>query len=344
MTQPTATAFWLTNDASFANSCSSLIVSCHYQTHGADNMASSSDLEQQSASAEGQFGTPEHCFSTDTIPSQHLALENSSAEWLSSIAFPGHWLFTAAWAHNSNPDTAATEDWTISTASVTEQFMSGAGNAMQGTACCSALPGDCSDPLVCTAQELVAAAAASATPGVHAPRADSAALLNSGTVLLLGQGSTTICGTNTAPVAEVPSAQCAGPRALCEHTVLQDSPSGSVLLPAQQPCPQLQQQPASRTSGGISGAGIRVGQPLRRSARRRQGLLIDSQAGMQLLVDAAVDRLPGGGACAPKPGAPAVLQDDCHHQAGQQSSSSAVLQQPGRTPCAAQPAATASLC
>jgi hypothetical protein len=221
---------------------------------------------------------------TDFIPSPlSLGVEQWQDPASSRAAAP-HWLFTAAWAGVVQDTTGtaavvdgAEDDWTISTASMTQENLSSAENNGQdgpgSSAACN-----CSDPVVCNAQGLVAAAAASATPGVHAPVADSAALLNSGAVLLFGQGSTTMHGTNTAQGAGASAGSGMFSPDSCRSHVL----SSSQHAEQEHTTAHAPSQHAVRTLG-VSGAGRR-----RTGSRRRQGLLVDSQAGMQQLVAASV--------------------------------------------------------
>jgi hypothetical protein len=142
---------------------------------------------------------------------------------------------------------------------------------------------DGSDPLVSKAQELVAAAAACTTPGVHAPLSDSAALLNSGAVLLLGQGSTTMYGTNTAASVEAsPGGTILSPDECRSHVL--SSPQHTSALQQASPAAQRPQQQQQRSPAACRRAASRASR--RRANRRRQGLLVDSQAGMQQLVAA----------------------------------------------------------
>lgn len=193
-----------------------------------------------------------------------------------------HWLFTAAWAATATAGEGECSDrdrddlpaaWTISTASMPQEALSSCEHAAQGM--------DGSDPLVSKAQELVAAAAACTTPGVHAPLADSAALLNSGAVLLLGQGSTTMCGTNTAASVEASAGGTILSPDECRSHVL-SSPQQTSTLQQESPAAQRAQQ--QRSAAACRRAATRASR--RRANRRRQGLLVDSQACMQQLVAA----------------------------------------------------------
>lgn len=208
-----------------------------------------------------------------------LQEEDDDSSSLHVTASP-HWLFTAAWAATATAEEGECSDrddlpaaWTISTASMPQEALSSCEHAAQGM--------DGSDPLVSKAQELVAAAAASTTPGVHAPLADSAALLNSGAVLLLGQGSTTMCGTNTAASVEASAGGTILSPDECRSHVL-SSPQHTSTLQQESPAAQCAQHQQSLAS--CRRAATRASR--RRANRRRQGLLVDSQAGMQQLVAA----------------------------------------------------------
>lgn len=259
-------------------------------------------------------GAPRGPEQTHFIPStQPVAGDNWRLGAIPPRVASPHWLFpsvfTAAAMHGGTTDDTevhSTEDWTISTASTVPGISCSAApyqfeQDLSASALLSPAEADCSDPLVCTAQELVAAAVAALPPGVHAPVADSAALLNSGAVLLFGHASTTMCGTNTAQDAEHTACSLLSADG-CDSHVL--STTGSRLQDPSAPVaamvlPQQEQQAAaaaeSRTAAAAATEGLGPGGRAVRArlrSRRRQGLLVDSHAGMQQLVAAAAVSLP----------------------------------------------------
>lgn len=249
---------------------------------------------------------------THLIPStQPVAGDNWRLGAIPPRAASPHWLFpsafTASGMHGGTADDTeanSTEDWTISTASTVPGISCSAAPdqfAQDFSALLSPAGADCSDPLVCTAQELVAAAVAALPPGVHAPVADSAALLNSGAVLLFGHASTTMCGTNTAQDTEHTACSLLSADGCDSHVLsttgggLQDpsAPVAAIMPPQQEQQAAAAVEPrtaAAAATEGLGPGGRAVRARLR--SRRRQGLLVDSHAGMQQLVAAAAVSLP----------------------------------------------------